>query len=33
MQIWEKDSLISKDYFNINDNNLSDDLFSIFSET
>ena len=33
MQIWETDSLISKDFFNINDNNLLDDLFSIFSET
>ena len=33
MQIWETDSLISKDFFNINDNNLLDDLFLIFSET
>ena len=33
MQILETDSLISKDFFNINDNTLLDDLFSIFSET
>ena len=33
MQIWETDSLISKDFLNINDNNLLDDLFLIFSET
>ena len=33
IQIWETDSLISKDVFNINDNNLLDDLFLIFTET
>ena len=33
MQIFETDSLISKDVFNINDNNLLDDLFLIFTET
>ena len=33
MQNWETDSLISKDFFNINDNTLLDDLFLIFSET
>ena len=32
MQIWETDSLISKDFFNINDNTLLEDLFLIFSE-
>ena len=30
---FEKDNLISKDVFNMNDNNLLDDLFSIFSDT
>ena len=33
IQNWETDSLISKDFFNINDNTLLDDLFLIFSET
>ena len=33
MQILETDSLISKDFYNINDNTLLDDLFLIFSET
>ena len=33
IQILETDSLISKDVFNINDNNLLDDLFLIFTET
>ena len=30
---FEKDNLISKDVFNMNDNNLLDDLFLIFSQT
>ena len=33
IQDWETDSLISKDFLNINDNALLDDLFLIFSET
>ena len=33
MQILESDSLISKDFYNLNDNNFLDDLFLIFSET
>ena len=33
LQSWETDSLISKDFFNINDNTLLDDIFLIFSET
>ena len=32
-QILESDSLISKDFYNLNDNNFLDDLFLIFSET
>jgi hypothetical protein len=32
IQSLKNDSLLSKDFFNINDNSLLDDLFSIFSE-
>ena len=31
-EIFEEESFVSKDFFNINDNNLLDDLFIIFSE-
>ena len=30
-EILEEESFVSKDFFNINDNNLLDDLFLIFS--
>ena len=33
LQAWETDDLITKDFFNINDNTLLDDLFLIFSDT
>ena len=33
LQPWETESLISKDFCNINDNTLLEDLFLIFSET
>ena len=31
--LWETDSLLTKDFYNINDNSLLDDLFLIFSKT